>query len=67
MIAAENLGAALESGAQPFESLHDLMLYSAHNALRFYTWGETTACLPAGATRRLAERRFRQPAAAARR
>ncbi len=46
-----NLSAALNLGAQPFETMHDLMLYAAHNELRFYTWGETNACLPAGATR----------------
>lgn len=42
---------ALESGVQPFETMHDLMLYSAHNQVKFYTWGETDACLAAGATR----------------
>jgi hypothetical protein len=45
------LGVTIEQGVQPFESMHDLMLYSAHNTLHFYTWGETQACLPPGATR----------------
>jgi len=50
VLAGENLAAALDGGAQPFETMHDLMLFSAHNRLRFYTWGETDACLSAGAT-----------------
>lgn len=34
-----------------FELLHDLHLYSAHNAIPFYTWGDEECCLPQGATR----------------
>ena len=36
---------------QVFEPLHDLILYQAHNEIRFYTWGDEECCLPAGATR----------------
>ncbi len=51
MLADMQLAAALDGGAQPFETMADVMLYSAHNQLHFYTWGETLDCLPAGATR----------------
>ncbi|HEY9631523.1 MAG TPA: putative baseplate assembly protein [Coleofasciculaceae cyanobacterium] len=33
-----------------FEPLHDITLYSAHNEMNFYTWGDTRCCLPQGAT-----------------
>lgn len=34
-----------------FETLHDLTLHSAHNAINLYTWDDTECCLPKGATR----------------
>jgi hypothetical protein len=34
-----------------FETLHDLKLRSAHNAIKLYTWDDTECCLPKGATR----------------
>jgi hypothetical protein len=34
-----------------FETLHDLTLRNAHNAIAFYTWDDTECCLPKGATR----------------
>ncbi|SFL96666.1 putative baseplate assembly protein [Variovorax sp. OV329] len=43
--------ALIAAGAQPFELLTDLRLYSAHNDLRFYTWSDEACCLPRGATR----------------
>jgi hypothetical protein len=33
-----------------FETMHEVMLFAAHNALSFYTWTEQRCCLPAGAT-----------------
>ncbi|MFT3718305.1 putative baseplate assembly protein [Pseudorhodoferax sp.] len=39
------------AGAQPFELLSPLLLYSAHNTLRLYTWSDEACCLPRGATR----------------
>ena len=33
-----------------FEPLHEMDLYSAHNELLFYTWGDQDCCLPKGAT-----------------
>lgn len=33
-----------------FESMHDSLLYSLHNELRFHTWGDERCCLPKGAT-----------------
>jgi hypothetical protein len=41
---------ALHAGAQAFETMHPLKLYSAHNELRFHTWGDENCCLPRGAT-----------------
>ncbi|MBS0291536.1 MAG: putative baseplate assembly protein [Proteobacteria bacterium] len=39
------------AGAQAFELLTPITLYSAHNDLHFYTWSDEACCLPAGATR----------------
>lgn len=38
--------------AQPdtFETMQDVTLYSAHNEIEFYTWGDERCCLPARAT-----------------
>jgi len=33
-----------------FETMHDALLFEAHNELSFYTWGEKKCCLPKGAT-----------------
>jgi hypothetical protein len=33
-----------------FEPLHDAALFTAHNAISFYTWGDQRCCLPRGAT-----------------
>lgn len=43
--------AALETKPQVFETLHDVTLYSAHNEMCFYTWGDSRCVLPRGATR----------------
>ncbi len=42
--------AALDAGAQPFELLAPLTLYSAHNDIGFHTWSDDECCLPKGAT-----------------
>ncbi len=34
-----------------FELLGDATLYSAHNRMNFYTWGDLECCLPKGSTR----------------
>jgi hypothetical protein len=46
----DHINAALREGAVAFETLHDLMLYQAHNEVKFYTWGDEECCLPKGAT-----------------
>jgi hypothetical protein len=43
--------AALSTGAEAFETLHDLPLHSAHNEMLFYTWSDERCCLPKGAIR----------------
>jgi hypothetical protein len=50
-IDADGARTALDAGAQPFELLAPLTLYTAHNAIRFYTWSDDECCLPRGATR----------------
>lgn len=34
-----------------FETMHDLTLRSAHDAITIYTWQDTDCCLPAGSTK----------------
>jgi len=41
---------ALSAGPEVFETLHEVTLFEAHNALKFYTWGNRECCLPRGAT-----------------
>jgi hypothetical protein len=36
---------------QVFETMADVTLYSAHNEIEFYTWGDERCCLAVGATR----------------
>ena len=46
-----NMDAAIQEGAQVFETLHDLTLLSNYNTIiQFYTWGDDACCLPKGAT-----------------
>ena len=33
-----------------FETMHEINLYTFHNEMFFYTWGETDCCLPKGST-----------------
>lgn len=40
---------AVFNGAQVFELLQDIVLYSKHNSINFYTWAEDECCLPKGA------------------
>lgn len=42
---------AVGAGAEVFELLQPLTLYTAHNALRFHTWSDDECCLPQGAVR----------------
>jgi hypothetical protein len=34
-----------------FETMHDAKLFSDHNEMKFYSWGDQECCLPKGATR----------------
>lgn len=43
--------ALIAAGAQPFELLTPLTLFSAHNRSAFHTWSDEACCLPRGATR----------------
>jgi hypothetical protein len=45
-----NEEAALLSGVQVFEPMHDAVLYPEHDQISFYTWGDDNCCLPKGAT-----------------
>lgn len=46
---AGNEEAALQSGVQVFQPMQNALLYSEHNQMPFYTWGNTDCCLPQGA------------------
>jgi hypothetical protein len=41
---------AIQAGALVFETMFDLIAYSAHNQIQFYTWSDENCCLPIGAT-----------------
>lgn len=42
--------AALVAGVVAFEPMQDAVLFSEHNLMHFYTWGDANCCLPVGAT-----------------
>lgn len=46
-----DLEKVLSEGAKVFETMHNIKLYSAHNEMHFYAWGDSDCCLPSGATR----------------
>ena len=41
---------ALSENPQVFELMEKAVLYTAHNQMNLYTWGDRQCCLPAGAT-----------------
>ncbi len=45
-----DLARALGFAPETFETLHAAQLFSAHNAMPFYSWGNSTFRLPQGAT-----------------
>jgi hypothetical protein len=49
VLPVEKFQDALNAGAQVFETLHDVTLYSCLNTIHFYTWGDEQCCLPKGA------------------
>jgi hypothetical protein len=49
-VTSGNEGAALIAGVVAFEPMQDANLFSEHNAMNFYTWGDSNCCLPQGAT-----------------
>jgi hypothetical protein len=57
-LSEEQLATSLGEGALVFETMHDLVLYEAHNTMQFYTWGDEDCCLPKGATRATLKERF---------
>jgi hypothetical protein len=50
-LASAKLAQASRARPETFETMHDLVLFAAHNELKFYTWGDERCCLPKGATR----------------
>lgn len=50
VLAIEKFQDAVNAGAQVFETLHDVTLYSCLNTIYFYTWGDEQCCLPKGST-----------------
>lgn len=49
-ITATEMNQAIQAGALVFETMFDLVAYSAHNEIDFYTWSDEECCLPIGAT-----------------
>ncbi|AXV77035.1 MULTISPECIES: putative baseplate assembly protein [Ralstonia solanacearum species complex] len=49
-ISRDSARTAIDAGAQPFELLEPLTVYSAHNTIDFHTWSDDACCLPKGAT-----------------
>jgi hypothetical protein len=47
---AGNERAALDAGVVVFQPMQDANLYSEHNQMQFYTWGDSNCCLPKGST-----------------
>lgn len=45
-----SLADALKERPAVFETMHDALLFDAHNELHFYTWKDQQCCLPRGAT-----------------
>jgi len=41
---------ALDAGVIVFQAMQNAELFPAHNEISFYTWGESSCCLPKGAT-----------------
>jgi len=50
VVAPEDLEKELSQGAKVFEAMYPLKLYSSHNTIAFYTWGNSDYCLPKGST-----------------
>ncbi len=46
----EDIEHALNEGAEIFETMHDIVVFSANNEILFYTWGDLQCCLPRGST-----------------
>ncbi len=42
---------AISRKPEVFETLHDARLFTDHNEIQLYTWGDADCCLPKGATR----------------
>ncbi len=51
----ERVASALAEGAQPFETMENLIVYRSLNEIPFYTWGEDKLCLPKGTTKAVLE------------
>jgi hypothetical protein len=48
--ASSSLDEALRQHPIAFETVHEVTLFAAHNAMPFYTWSDRECCLPKGAT-----------------
>ncbi|MBP2302794.1 putative baseplate assembly protein [Azospirillum picis] len=49
-VSQDDADTGLRAGAQPFELLEPVTLFSAHNGIAFHTWSDDECCLPKGAT-----------------
>lgn len=58
VLGADALESVLESGAEVFETVHDLEARPLHDAIPFYVWGADQFSLPTGATQATLAGRF---------
>lgn len=56
--ASDQYQAALAQNPVVFETVEDTLLYTAHQNISFYTWGERECCLPKGSTRTTLKGKF---------
>ncbi len=50
LIPPDSYDQAIAQQPEVFETVHDALLFEAHNEMSFYTWGAQDCCLPRGAT-----------------
>lgn len=50
LVEKEKFDEAIQNDAEVFETMYPVSLYSAHNEIYFYTWGDSSCYLPKGAT-----------------
>lgn len=50
VVEKEKFDEDVQKGSEVFETMHPVLLYSSHNEIYFYTWGDYNCYLPKGST-----------------